>query len=123
MLSGPFCLAVFMGMALAGCGNRPPVTLNVRIIGNPLGNPDSVYMPANITIHTGEAVKWIDRDDLEHTVTPDRNYAGWTGGSSILRHGQSYSHTFTRAGLYRYHCMVHQNMFGTVRVEPAPSSG
>ena len=43
MLSGPFCLAVFMGMAFAAAGTDPPVTLNVRIIG--FEEIDSVLCP------------------------------------------------------------------------------
>jgi len=90
--------------------------VTVLIKGNPLGNPDSLYEPASLTIRTGDTVVWVDRDDSEHTVTPDVNYAGWSDGSSYLRPGQRYSYRFTRPGFYRYHCMVHQNMLGVVIV-------
>ena len=103
-------------MLLASCGGKPGPTVTVRIVSNPLGNPDSLYKPNSVTIHTGTTVEWVDRDDLEHTVTPGSNYPGWSGGSSILRHGQTYSHTFTRPGVYRYQCMVHPNMLGVVTV-------
>lgn len=86
-------------------------------MGNPLGNPDSLYVPATIHISTGQTVVWLERDDSKHTVTPEINApAGWKGGSSILSRGQSYVHRFMKPGTFRYHCMVHPNMFGTVVV-------
>ncbi len=113
-----------IGASVGGCGSStgapPPKTNGHRLIvtirGNPLGNPDSLYSPARLRIQAGESVVWIDRDDSDHTVSPDFNYGGWRGGSAILRHGERYSHRFTRPGIYRYHCMVHQNMLGVVIV-------
>jgi plastocyanin len=43
-----------------------------------------------------------------------------TGGelnSPLLNQGQSYSHTFTAAGTYKYTCNVHPNMVATVTVQ------
>lgn len=94
----------------------------VSIVGTVLGNPDSVYLPSTITVHVGQTVTWIDKDNLEHTVTPDQNYPGWSGGSRLLHHRQKYSFTFTHVGVYRYHCMVHPNMLGVVKVVAAKGS-
>jgi plastocyanin len=111
---------------LSACGNsgaasgsppKPATTLaQITIIGNPLGNPDSLYKPATLHIHVGQTVVWTNHDDSLHTVTPDLNYTGWPSGSGLLHTGQRYSFRFTRPGVYRYSCMVHPNMFGTVIV-------
>jgi plastocyanin len=36
--------------------------------------------------------------------------------SSVLSMGQTYSHTFNTAGVFRYHCGVHSAMKGTITV-------
>ena len=115
------CTAAFglIVCGIAGCGSlTSPITVKVSIVGNPLGNPDALYKPARITVHVGQTVQWTDKDDLEHTVTPTDGGAGWIGGSPILHQGETYRHTFTKAGVYQYQCMIHANMLGTVTVEP-----
>ena len=112
-------------LALTSCGgaagSQPPKlprnAVKVKIVGNPYGNPDSLYVPATVHIVVGQTVEWLQTDDSKHTVTPDANAPpGWTGGSSILSQGQTYIHRFAKPGVFRYHCMVHPNMFGTVVV-------
>jgi len=111
-------LGVFVALTSAGCGTAVSdgPNLTIHIVGNPLGNPDSFYKPRRITISIGTTVTWVDRDDSIHTVTPDTNYPGWSGGSGDLSTGQKYSHLFKRAGRYTYHCMVHPDMIGVVIV-------
>ena len=42
--------------------------------------------------------------------------------SGFLRHGQSWTLTFTRVGTYRYYCLLHfPGMFGVVVVNPRPT--
>lgn len=50
--------------------------------------------------------------DVQHTVTAD----GGSFGSGPLSTGSSFSHVFTRAGTYTYHCSIHTDMTGTVTV-------
>jgi plastocyanin len=110
--------ALVVAVGLGGCGtdSKSLPVVHVGIVANPVGVPDSLYKPETVTVRVGQTVSWLDQDDMEHTVTPDQNYAGWNGGSSIMRHGQTYTATFTRPGVYNYHCMVHPGMFGTVIV-------
>jgi len=95
-------------------GSHPAVI--VRIVGNPLGNPDSFYKPSTVHVRVGQTVEWVDRDDSDHTVTPEPSTRAWSGGSPVLSTGKSYRFRFTRPGSYRYHCMVHPNMLGFVVV-------
>jgi plastocyanin len=74
---------------------------------------DMAFDPASVTVKKGATVKWTDKDGITHTVTSD---TGSELQSPELGKGQSYSHTFTTAGTYKYHCSIHPNMTGTVIV-------
>jgi plastocyanin len=111
------CPSACVGSAGSAPPKMPKNAVKVKVVGNPLGNPDSLYVPATIHIVTGQTVVWLQTDDSKHTVTPEANIPpGWSGGSSILSKGQTYAHRFNKPGTFRYHCMVHPNMFGSVIV-------
>lgn len=42
--------------------------------------------------------------------------------STVLSSGQTYSHTFKTAGVFRYHCGVHPSMKGTITVNAGGSA-
>jgi plastocyanin len=84
-----------------------PKTYNVEISGYS-------FKPAQITIKTGDTVVWTNRDSAQHTATSD---AGNEIGSELLAKGETYSHTFTKPGIYPYHCIPHPNMKAAVIVE------
>ena len=73
---------------------------------------DFKFVPKTITISAGETVTWSNNGQSPHTVT------GATFNSGNLNPGQSFSHTFSAAGTYAYHCQYHQSqgMVGTVIV-------
>jgi amicyanin len=71
------------------------------------------FTPATIRVRVGETVTWTNQDAVGHTVTSEM---GGELNSPLLRQGQSYSHTFTRAGTYPYLCAPHPNMRGVVVV-------
>jgi plastocyanin len=51
-------------------------------------------------------------DSAPHTVTAD----GVSFTSATLAGGGTYSHRFTTAGTFAYHCEIHPSMTGTVIV-------
>jgi amicyanin len=65
-----------------------------------------------ITISAGQAVRWTNRDPVEHTVTFD----GTEPGSPVIPPNGSYVHRFERPGTYTYHCTPHPFMKGVVIV-------
>jgi amicyanin len=71
------------------------------------------FSPASLAIKTGDSVTWTNGDSVPHTVTSD---SGTELSSSHLNNGQTYSHTFTAAGTYNYHCSIHPMMKGTITV-------
>lgn len=72
------------------------------------------FSPATITVKTGSTVIWTNEASVAHTVTSD---SGNELDSPLLSQGKSYSHTFSQAGTFSYHCTPHPNMKGTVIVE------
>jgi plastocyanin len=64
-----------------------------------------------IIVSAGTKVTWANKDSTEHTVTSDTGLFG----SSILSPGQTFSYTFSNAGTFNYHCLIHP-MTGTIQV-------
>ena len=93
------------------------------------------FEPAAVTIKRGETITWVNASPIPHTTTddPDKNpvkktrpelsqlpAAAEPWDSGLLNQGQSFSHTFTVAGEYKYFCIPHilSGMLGTITVEP-----
>ena len=79
---------------------------------------NACYLPADITISTGDTVQWDNVDTAAHTVSGGSPANGPSGvfDSSLLMAGGDYSFTFDDAGNYDYFCMVHPWMVGSVTV-------
>ncbi len=77
------------------------------------------FQPSSLTVPIGSTVTWTNQDSVEHTSTSDTG--AWDSGG--IAPGQSFQHTFTAAGTFTYHCMIHPFMHGTIVVGAAvPSS-
>ncbi len=72
------------------------------------------FSPATLTIARGTTVVWTQSDGVPHTVTSD---SGSELNSTVLGQGQTYSHTFTQAGTFAYHCDIHPSMQAQVIVQ------
>jgi plastocyanin len=73
------------------------------------------FSPTAITVKVGTKVTWTNKDSTSHTVTADSGAAD-AFDSGTLATGQSFSHTFSKAGTFAYHCTFHSDMHGTVEV-------
>jgi amicyanin len=82
-----------------------------------VGIKDFAFVPANVEVAAGKTVTWVNCEaagTAGHTVTSD---AGSTELSSpLMTRGQTYSHTFTKAGTFAYHCSPHPFMKATAVV-------
>ena len=67
----------------------------------------------SVTITAGQAVRWINDDPVEHTITFD----GAEPGSPVIPHNGTFIHRFEKAGRYTYHCTPHPFMKGVVIVK------
>jgi plastocyanin len=100
---------VFGAMTTAG-----PATVEIRTFQ---------FTSAVLEVPLGREVLWVNRDAIEHTVTsgvPDSADGGFAG--RLPASGATFSHTFDRAGTYRYFCNRHHSMRGEIRVAP-PTHG
>jgi plastocyanin len=70
------------------------------------------FSPANFTVKVGKSVTWINKDTMPHTVTSDSGLFD----SGNMNPGQTWSHTFTQTGVYKYYCTLHNWMKGNVTV-------
>ena len=73
------------------------------------------YGTEELRIPPGTTVRWVNKDPVGHTVTPDAEGTGW--GSALIGPGEIYEHTFDEPGEYGYHCIPHPFMKGRVIVE------
>jgi plastocyanin len=78
------------------------------------------FSPKTVTVAPGTTIMWTNKDSAAHTVTSD---SGSTLASGDLSQGKSYSHTFTKAGTYAYHCAIHPYMKATVVVSGGSTTG
>lgn len=64
----------------------------------------SQFQPTTLNVRVGDTVTWRNDDAVAHTVTSD---AGSELDSPMLEPGETWTHTFTRAGAFEYHCTPH----------------
>ena len=75
---------------------------------------NSAFTPTTITVSVNTTVTWINKDNMNHTVTS--NTSGLFS-SGTIGNGSSFTHQFTTAGTFNYHCNFHSGMNGTVVVQ------
>lgn len=79
------------------------------------------FIPATVTLVIGvnNTLVWNNKDTATHTVTAtDGSF-----DSGDMKKGQSYTHSFTNAGTFKYYCKYHSWMTGTVVVKSSSSGG
>ena len=79
---------------------------------------NACYTPSSITIKAGDTVTWNNVDTAAHTVTGGSPADGPSGvfDSSLVMASADYAFTFNDKGSYKYFCMVHPWMIGSVTV-------
>lgn len=112
-----------MGLVSAGNAIAQGKTVDVVM------HNDSKFNPVDVKIGVGDTVRWSNKGVLVHTVTFDPKQAIKAAsvvlpagvaafGSGDLNEEDTYSHTFTAKGTYKYVCKYHEEMgmIGTVIV-------
>lgn len=73
---------------------------------------NTTFVRPRIQITVGTTVEWKNNDPLIHTVTAvDKSF-----DSGLMRPGNTYSHTFTKAGTFNIFCMPHPFMKAVIVV-------
>jgi len=71
-----------------------------------------VFGPNRIEIPVGGSITWTNNDPLVHTITADDG--SWDSGP--IEPGKTWTHTFTQAGEYAFHCTPHPFMKAVIVV-------
>jgi plastocyanin len=72
-----------------------------------------VFTPPDLTVAVGTTVKWVNHDDIPHTVVDQKKMLR----SKALDTDDSFSYTFMTAGTYDYFCGLHPHMTGKIIVK------
>jgi plastocyanin len=71
------------------------------------------FTPPEITVAVGTTVKWVNHDDIPHSVVnKDKVFR-----SKALDTDDSFSYTFASAGTFEYFCGLHPHMTGKIIVK------
>jgi len=118
---GQIALLAIATLAASGCsgfnapGNSPSPALTsdvAAVAGAQVTIVNSKYTPKTFRTKVGTTVRFLNKDNQGHTVTAiDGSF-----GSPPLSKNKAWKHTFTKAGKYPYHCLIHPYMNGTVIV-------
>ncbi|HEU5117729.1 MAG TPA: plastocyanin/azurin family copper-binding protein, partial [Isosphaeraceae bacterium] len=85
-----------------------PMSVDVKIV-------DFAFDPEKTTVAIGGTVTWTNTAKTPHTI-----FADWAK-SDILNTGDTFEHTFDKAGTFEYQCGLHPAMVGTIDVVEALS--
>src|SRR6266478_4166043 len=72
------------------------------------------FSPNTLTLSVGATVTWTNHDNVPHVVSSADNQFK---KSTVLKTGQSFSHTFATTGTYSYFCSIHPRMTGKIIVK------
>ena len=84
-------------------------------------NAETAFSPRELTVPVGTTVRWVNGDAMLHSVTSGESdgTVGTPDGrfdSGFLEPGDAFTFTFTEPGTYRYFCLPHPFMTGTITV-------
>jgi plastocyanin len=88
-----------------------PTPTTASSSGNSVSIRNFSFSPNSLTVKVGTKVTWTNHDSVTHTVTANQG-----AFNSPALPGNSFSFTFTKAGTYSYHCMIHPSMMATIVV-------
>ena len=105
-------LAAVAGLALAVAGASNSASTATKAVTITATG----FTPATVTISTGSAVKWTNKDTKNHQIVANNG----SFASAVIAPGKSYTHTFNTAGTFRYHDALHPALTGKVVVNGPP---
>jgi plastocyanin len=105
-------LAVVAVLGLAVTGASQPASQATKAVAIKA----TAFSPKTVTIATGDAVKWTNRDTKNHQVVANNG----SFASAAIKPGKSYTHTFRTAGTFGYRDALHPSLTGKVVVKGPP---
>ena len=82
---------------------------------------DNAFDPKIVKVKKGDAVKWVNRESVEHTITSttfSSKGEEWEFEQTLSSDGDTAHFTFENQGIHEYYCTVHgeETMCGVVLV-------
>jgi plastocyanin len=71
------------------------------------------YNPAELRVHRGDRIVWVNKDLFPHTVTA----ASHAFDSQSIAANASWTYVANKAGQYAYGCTFHPTMKGLIEVQ------
>jgi plastocyanin len=121
-----FLFLVVVSMVAVACGpanqanqqtpTSPPSASASQMTVNIVTDQSGLFgfSPKTLMIPVGTIVTWKNTTLVAHTVTSDD---GKSFDSGVIAAGSTFTFTFTKAGLYAYHCSIHPYMMATIIVK------
>lgn len=113
----PSLLAIITVPALALSTAQRPVLQEKRqpqqAVAATVGIQATKFEPSAAQVKPGETVLWENNTDRDHEIIGDKNEFK----SGTIKAGKSWSHSFEKAGTYKYNCALHPRAKGVVKVE------
>jgi plastocyanin len=103
-------IAALLLLAVPSGAALPVAEVNVQF---------SAYGPSALDVLPGQTVKWTNVSIRTHTVTSDDGVFS----SGDIESGARFEFTFSKPGIYRYHCTIHPGITGEVDVRPVILDG
>lgn len=113
-----------LGTAMIASAGDPVIV--IKMVDMPAS-----YQPAEARVRIGDTVEWKNVGNSVHNASSDASMAAKPGEAStppgaaafdsgFMKPGETYTHTFTVPGVYKYVCAPHETsgMTGTIIVEP-----
>lgn len=104
---------LLLGAALAASGSTPGVTGAPRPVEYTVTIEGMQFHPAELTVHRGERIVWVNKDFFPHTVTADNK----AFDSHSIAANASWTYVASRKGAYAYSCTLHPVMKGRIKVQ------
>ncbi len=104
---------IFHRVNKAAAENKNYQTLHVKIVDDPKIN--GRYVPASITAHVDQKITFSNDDtDAPHTVTAtNRSF----DSGNMATGGATWTYTPKKVGTFKYYCVYHPLMKGTLKVQ------
>ena len=118
-----FVLLIIGFIFVSGCSKDDSYSTNSSgNTGTPGANEIFIsgmaFSPVSKTISAGTTIKWINKDNVIHTVTSGvpGSPSGTFDSGNFGQNGE-FSYKFDQVGTFKYFCNVHQSMTGTIIVQ------
>jgi serine protease Do len=117
LILGLMLVPLLLGIiSCSGTAQAPSPVATLPVPNDSVVVQNSSFAPSSTVVTVGASVTWTNRDSEAYFITEDNQSFAFN-----LPAEGSYKFTFTGAGIFNYHCMVHPSMQGTVIVSNGDS--